>query len=344
MTGHKRSSCLFARAGKRLTALMRRSFTASPSLLSGRIGTSSITSGRGAAWSASAATLKKLLNYNLTTAQESISKVPKSPYLITTKMLSKARASRKRGATLQRRTVRSPLHARPFDAGGKPFREPPPDVPAAFLQVAQISVDMLKASDGIFDASVGARSNETSGKAIMARQQEGDTATFDYQDALSRGIQITGDLILRALHKVYDTQRVMRVIGKDGSERLETLYQDVQDKQTGRVVRINDLGKGKYDLTSSSGPSYDTLRMEFVDALTQMSQGNPMIAQAVPDLLMKAFDFPGAEEAAERLKMMLPPQIQQQMAEGKGYASGGHAGDAAGPDDDGAGPAAADDD
>lgn len=260
---------------------------------------------------------QKLLNYNLTTAQESISKVPKSPYLITTKMLEGTGVKEAWRNAAAEDPFALPFTPDPSMPGGKPFREPPPDVPAAFLQVAQISVDMLKASDGIFDASVGARSNETSGKAIMARQQEGDTATFDYQDALSRGIQITGDLILRALHKVYDTQRVMRVIGKDGSERLETLYQDVQDKQTGRVVRINDLGKGKYDLTSSSGPSYDTLRMEFVDALTQMSQGNPMIAQAVPDLLMKAFDFPGAEEAAERLKMMLPPQIQQQMAEGK---------------------------
>ena len=85
---------------------------------------------------------------------------------------------------------------------------------------------MLKASDGIFDASVGARSNETSGKAIMARQQEGDTATFDYQDALNFGIQATGEILLSALPKVYDTPRVVRVLGKDGAEDAVKLYEE----------------------------------------------------------------------------------------------------------------------
>ncbi|HEY9468720.1 MAG TPA: portal protein, partial [Propionibacteriaceae bacterium] len=156
----------------------------------------------------------------------------------------------------------------------------------------------------------GARSNETSGKAIMARQQEGDTATFDYQDALNFGIQSTGEILLSALPKVYDTPRSMRVLGKDGAEDFVQLYQPTPD---GKV--LNDLSAGKYDVTVTTGPSYDTQRMEFVDALVQLSQGNPLIGQAVPDLIVGSMDFPKADEAAERLKMLLPPPVQQAMAQ-----------------------------
>jgi hypothetical protein len=68
-------------------------------------------------------------------------------------------------------------------------------------------------------------------------------------------------------------------------------------------------------VTVSVGASYDTQRMEFVDALTQLGQGNPAIAAGVPDLIVGSMDFPKAEEAAERLKLLLPPPIQQAMAQ-----------------------------
>jgi hypothetical protein len=191
--------------------------------------------------------------------------------------------------------------------GGPQFLSPPP-VHASFVQMGQMSIDLVKMATGIYDASVGARSNETSGKAIQARQNEGDTATFDYQDALNFGIQSTGEILISALPKVYDTPRAMRVIGKDGSEKMVNLYEETQDGS-----KANDLSVGKYDVSISVGPNYDTQRMEFVDALTQIGQGNPMVQQATADLVMKASDFPGADEAAERLKMLLPPQIQQML-------------------------------
>lgn len=249
---------------------------------------------------------QKLLNYNLTTAQEVVSKQPKSPYLVTPKMLEGDGVKQMWDSANAIDAPYLPYTPDPQAPNGRPTREPPPDMPAAFTMLTQISVDMLKASDGIFDASVGAKSNETSGKAILARQSEGDTATYDYQDSLAWGIQATGELILSAMPKVYDTPRIMRVIGKDGAE-------DVVKINDG----LNDLSNGKYDVTVTTGPSYDTQRMEFVDALVQLSQGNPLVAQGVPDLIIGAMDFPKADEAAERIKLLLPPPIQQAMAKGK---------------------------
>lgn len=260
---------------------------------------------------------QKLVNYNLTTGQELLAKQPKAPYLLTSKMLE--------GKGVKSMWDRSNAMDLPYlpytpDAsapGGRPAREHGPDMPVAFTAMTQIAVDMLKASDGIFDASVGARSNETSGRAIAQRQAEGDTATFDYQDALNNSVAETGRIIGEALHEVYDTQRQVRIIGRDGSEDFVTLYEEVRDEQTGQMVKVNDLSKGKYDYTVSTGPSYDTQRMAFVDALVQLSQGNPLVAQGVPDLIVGSMDFPKADEAAERLKLLLPPPIQAKLAQGK---------------------------
>lgn len=252
---------------------------------------------------------QKLVNYNFTTGQEVLAKQHKATPIVTPKMLEGAGVK----ALWDRSNVMDvpylPITPDPTMPQGPHYLAPPP-VHAAFAQFGQLSIDMLKASDGIFDASVGARSNETSGKAIMARQQEGDTATFDYQDALNFGIQSTGEILLSALPKVYDTPRSMRVLGKDGAEDFVQLYQPTPD---GKV--LNDLSAGKYDVTVTTGPSYDTQRMEFVDALVQLSQGNPLIGQAVPDLIVGSMDFPKADEAAERLKMLLPPPVQQAMAQ-----------------------------
>jgi hypothetical protein len=255
---------------------------------------------------------QKLLNYNLTTAQEIVSKQPKSPFLVTPKMLE---GDSIKAMWDKANAIDAPYLAYNPDmqAPQGPQKLPPPDMPQALTAMAQLSVDMLKASDGIFDASVGARSNETSGKAIMARQREGDTATFDYQDSLNNGIRATGIAIVKAMPKIYDTPRTIRVLGRDGGEKYVKLYQPVRDEETGEMVTTNDLSAGKYDVAVSTGASFSTQRAEFVEMMMSLSQSNPAILQVAGDLIMGAMDFPKSDEVAERLKTLLPPQIQQSM-------------------------------
>lgn len=253
---------------------------------------------------------QKLANYNITTGQEALSKQHKAVPVVTVKMLEGKGVKELWDSSNAVDAPYLPVTPDPSMPGGPSFLSPPP-VHASFVQFGQMSIDMVKMATGIYDASIGARSNETSGKAIIARQNEGDTATFDYQDALSFSIQSTGELILSALPKVYDTPRVVRVLGVDGREKQVQLYQEDQ-----KGNKLNDLSAGKYDVTISVGASFDTQRMEFVDAIQAMSQGNPMVAAATGDLVMKAMDFHGSDEAAERLKLLLPPQIQQAMANG----------------------------
>lgn len=259
---------------------------------------------------------QRLANYQNTTAMESIAKLPKVPYLVTPDML----AGKGVKEMWERAATEDPLFL-PYNPdskapGNRPIRENQPEFPVAMVQMGQICNDLLKSVTGIHDASLGARSNETSGKAIIARQREGDTATFSYQDNLARSIRYTGEILLDLIPKVYDTERVIRIIGLDGGEKFQKINTEVPDQQTGQMVKVNDLSAGKYDVTVTTGPSFSTQRAEFVELMNTLFQGNPQTFQLFGDLFFKAMDMPQAQELSERAKLMLPPQLQQQ-GEGK---------------------------
>lgn len=259
----------------------------------------------------------RLGNYQMTTAMESIAKLPKAPYLVTPAMLEGAGVK----ASWERASREDPLFLAytpdPKAPGGRPVREQQPEFPAAMVQMAQVCNDLIKGVTGIHDASLGAKSNETSGKAIIARQREGDTANFVYQDNLSRSIRYTGEILLDLIPKVYDTERTIRILGVDGGEKFVKVNKPVMDEQTGQWVKVNDLSAGKYDVTVTTGPSFSTQRAEFVELMNTLFQGNPNAFPLFGDLFFKALDAPQAQELSERAKFMLPPPLQQQMAQGK---------------------------
>jgi hypothetical protein len=198
-----------------------------------------------------------------------------------------------------------------------PQRMGGPEVPVALIQEAGMSSEDIKATSGIFDASLGNQSNETSGRAIRARQEQGEIATYNYPDNISKGCRITHEIIIDLLPHIYDTARSIRVLGADGAEKYHRINNPVQDPQTGEITVQNDITRGKYDVTVTAGPSYATQRMEASETFAQLVQAFPPLMQVAGDIVVKNMDVPGSEQLAERLKTLLPPQIQQQMAEGK---------------------------
>ena len=201
-----------------------------------------------------------------------------------------------------------------------PQRISPATIETGLTQIAQSSSDDIKAETGQYDASLGARSNETSGRAIMARQRESDTATFHYVDNLARAIRHIGRIILGMIPVVYDTRRVMRIIGEDDEQNHALLDPNHTESQTeikeeqSAVKQIFNPNLGRYDVQASSGPSYATKRVEALDAMTQMTQANPQLWQVIGDLMVKNMDWPGAEEMSKRLKATLLPAVQNEEA------------------------------
>lgn len=200
---------------------------------------------------------------------------------------------------------------------GIPQRVGGADVPVALIQESQIASDEIKAVTGIYDASLGAQSNETSGKAILSRQQQGEVATFNYPDNMGKGVRRTWEILIGLIPKIYDTERSVRILGVDGAEKYLKVNQTVVDPATNQTQVINDLSRGKYDVAVTVGPSFTTQRQEAAETYMQMAQAFPPLMQFAGDLVFKATDLPYSEQIAERLKTMLPPPIQQMLGEGK---------------------------
>jgi len=197
-----------------------------------------------------------------------------------------------------------PSAARPQREG---FAGAPTGVLAAAQNVAQDMMDTI----GIQKAGLGQPSNEQSGRAIIARQREGDTSTYHFIDNAARADRYCGVILVDLIPKIYDTPAIVRTLGLDGTEKMVSINQPSKEKgEYGEAIdKFYDLNVGRYDVVVNSGPSYNTRRQESVEAMSQILQGNPQLMGIAGDLFIKAMDWPGSEEIAERIKKTLPPNL-----------------------------------
>lgn len=249
---------------------------------------------------------QRAYNYSRSMAIESIALAPQAKYWATPKQ---AEGHIDKWAEAHQKNYPVQLFNPDPQQPGAPQRMGGADVPVALIQEMQFSSEDIKATTGIFDASLGNKSNETSGVAIRARQAQGEIATFNYMDNLAKGIRLTWEILLDLIPKIYDTPRSLRILGKDGAEDYAEINKFVIGPD-GQPQAINDLTRGKYDVTVTVGPSFSTQRQEAAETYTNMVQGNPALFPIIGDIIARNLDLPGADEIADRLKAMLPPQIQ----------------------------------
>lgn len=190
-----------------------------------------------------------------------------------------------------------------------------PSLPDAGWQMwCQTMIAMIKSTIGMYEQSLGQKGNETSGKAITAREKQGDTATFNFVDNLARGLALTGRIFRYAFPVYYDTQQMVQIVNPDDTRKMVMINQEapgLDPNGAAQAIKHNDLTVGQYAVTCESGPSYATKRQETSESLMQLVQAFPPVAQVAGDLIVKSLDIADADIIADRLKMMLPPQIQQ---------------------------------
>jgi hypothetical protein len=248
---------------------------------------------------------QQLYNYSRTAAAELIAQSPKSKWLATATQIGEYKPEWDK-ANLDPKPY---LRYKPDPAaGGPPTRIPPPEPPAAIWQEAQLAVDDIKAATGIYDASLGARSNEQSGVAIERRQREGDVSTYHFSDNLERSLQHAGRVMIDLIPKVYDNQRVVRLMNEDDEHDFEPINTMIMGVD-GEPQMLNDLSQGRYDVRVSIGPSFTTQRLEAVDSMIAYFKADPEALPVARDIFVKNMDWPGAAEIAERFKRTIPPQV-----------------------------------
>lgn len=189
-----------------------------------------------------------------------------------------------------------------------PQRQPFAGVPAGPLQEAMNASDDMKAIYGMYDASMGARSNETSGVAINQRKQQGDNSNFHFVDNQARAIGHTGRILIDLIPHYYSQERVIRVMGADSKPKNV----QITSQQVDGTQEMYNLALGKYDLTVDTGPGFATQREEAAYQMTEFIRAFPAAAPIIGDLLAKNQDWPEADEIAKRLQALLPPQVNGQ--------------------------------
>ena len=197
-----------------------------------------------------------------------------------------------------------------------PARAQPPMASSGLLQAKAGSAEDIKATTGQYNASLGMGSNERSGRAILARQREGDVGTYHYGDNLARGVRHIARQLVDLIPKIYDTQRIARIIGEDGETKMVKINPDqpepvnrIMDEQGVVIEKIYNPGVGKYDVVAITGPGYATKRQEALEAMAQLLQGNPQLWQVAGDLFVKNMDWPGAQEMSKRFAKTIDPKI-----------------------------------
>ena len=254
---------------------------------------------------------QRMLNVFVSTETEAIGLVPKAPWVVAEGQLE---GREKEWKASNSETI-AYLTYKPTSLNGQPVAPPQRNFGEANTQAitnARLLVqDDMKALVGIFDSALGQQSNETSGKAILARQSQSGTANFHLVDNLTRSIRHLGRILVDLIPKVYDTPRVARIIGEDGTEKTIRLNERYKDPETGEELFYN-LAAGKYDVRVTAGPSFATKRQEAAASMLQLAQADPSLTQKAGDLIVKNMDWPGAQEIADRLKKFLPPQAQDE--------------------------------
>jgi len=246
---------------------------------------------------------QRMLNYWQSSATERVSLAPKAPYI------AEAEAIEGYENVWQTANTKN-WSVLPYRKGHTaPRREAPPAMPVAEMQLAESMTRNIQSAIGIYDASLGSKSNETSGRAILARQGEADTGTFEFVDNLANAMRRIGILLVELIPKVYDTERVMRIVNPDGTGDFIELNKQIIDEQSGKSFLINDMTRGKYDVTVTTGNSYATKRIEASQSILEFMKAVPQSAQVASDLVAQNMDFPHSEEIAERLKKTLPANL-----------------------------------
>ena len=239
-------------------------------------------------------------NFARSAMLETAASQPKAPFLVTTEMVKNhqndwSKLNEGNPAVL------------PYDPDPKapqgPQRLSPPNFAAAWYQEALTADGDMKATTGIYDASLGKQSNETSGRAIMARDQQGETASYVYVDNLSAAIRHAGRILIEMIPQIYTGERIIRIMGEDGAiegySRINTILPD------GTV--FNDISVGQFDLEVTTGPAFATKRMEAADKMMALVQSVPAIGQIGADMIVKALDMPYGDKLADRLALALVP-------------------------------------
>lgn len=260
---------------------------------------------------------QQLYNYQSSCEAEYLALSPLSPFMASIEAVQGYEKEYQNA----NRSPTSVLFFNAYNESGNPLPQPkrqdPAQVPTGIVNAKAAAIDDIKSSLGIYDATLGNNPSDQSGKAVLSLQRQASQGTFHYSANMARSIRQAGRILVEWIPKVYDTARIMRIIGEDDEidhvkidPELQGAKGEIEDER-GEIQKIYNLSVGRYDVYADVGASYATKRQESAESMIQLVGSYPDIMLSAGDLIVKNLDWAGSDAIAERMKKMLPPQLQE---------------------------------
>ena len=253
---------------------------------------------------------QRIYNYATSNAIETTALTPKDPYWYTTKHSA--------GYTTEYQnfnTRNDPFMPYNHDADepGPPKRSGAPSVQTALLETVRQAENDLFMTTGMGPPSVGMNPGLQSGVALKRQDEKGDRGSFIFQDNHAKSIQYTGDILNDLIPRIYDTERAVRILHLDGKsetvfinqQSLDEFNNPILDEETGDVVIVNDLSKGKYDASVVTGPAFSTQREESASQLIELAAASPRFEAMSTDLIAKNLNVLESDELTTRIRKQM---------------------------------------
>lgn len=248
---------------------------------------------------------QRVLNYSLSREIEEGALAPRAKYWMT---LTQAAGHEDALATLNTNSDPVQFYNIDPETPGAPMQQGGAQVNPGLRTISESMRQIIGQTAGMFAASMGDNPGLQSGVAIESLQSKGDNGTIKYFRALESAIAATGDILVKAIPKVYDAQRTVRLLYEDGSSEMQVLNEPIIDQQTGEIVTLNDLTKGQYAVACRAGPSFRNRQQETIETIIEIAKVDPSIIGMAGDILLNAIPTSAATQIGERKRLQMMAQ------------------------------------
>ena len=169
------------------------------------------------------------------------------------------------------------------------------------VMLMQQDREFIESTGGVTDEMMGRESNAQSGKAILARQDQGHAVTAELFDNLRMAIQLVGEITLSLIEQYYAERKVVRIVGDRGQAQYITINEPQPDGSL-----LNDITARQADFqVDAMNFSASARQAAFESMMNMLGQlGNPDAAMALMDIAIDLSDLPGKDEMVKRIRAL----------------------------------------
>lgn len=174
---------------------------------------------------------------------------------------------------------------------------------AAQIQMLNLAKEEVYESSGVTRENTGTSGGDQSGRAILAKQQQGAVTTATLFDNFRQSIQESGQKQLSNCEQFLTQPKVIRIVGPDAAPAWTAINQPMFDPETGQVLWNNDITASEADFVVDETDYRETVRMALAEMMFEMiGRMPPSMAMALLDIAVDMTDLPNKKAWVDRIR------------------------------------------